>query len=142
MLKATYHSKYNTINKNNQPTVVFRYIVSGTESELADYKTAVGDKFRPSDDGRPFFFSTAWNGDVVNLGIAQKTGKVYMDTAPLDKLNSLVSRYPGALGNAMAQLGAAQILGNLGGSRPIAAVAPNVTQQQEQADPGVDLDQQ
>ena len=115
MLKANYHSKYNTIDKNNKGIVMFRYLVSGKPEELAQYKTAQGDFFRENEEGNAMYFTQNYIGDHISLGITSK-GKVYADTAPLDKINSLCSRYPGILGVAIAQLGAQQILGNLMGS--------------------------
>lgn len=122
-MKAKYHSKYNTVDKNSNGIVMFRYIVSGTEEQLAAYKKAQGDYYRENEEGQPMFFTPRFISDNLNLLISSK-GKVFADTAELDKLNSLVNQYPGALGNALAQIGANKILGQTQSAGAVAVTAP------------------
>lgn len=114
-MKAKFHSKYNTVDKNGKGIVMFRYLVSGTQEELKQYKAAQGEFYRENDEKVPMFFSPNFTGNNISLGITSK-GKVYADTSSLDKVNSLVSRYPGVLGEQIAKLGAQQLLGDLLGN--------------------------
>lgn len=140
MLKANYHSKYNTVDKNGKGIVMFRYLVTGKPEELAQYKAAQGDFFRENEEGRAMFFTPNYNGDNITLGITSK-GKVYADTAELDKLSSLVNRYPGALGTAIANLGAQKILSGLGSGASTGTTAQIATAANESADDSGKLDE-
>lgn len=126
-MKIKYHSKYNTVDKNGKGIVMFRYQVTGTEEQLRQYKAAQGEHYRENEEGIALFFTPNYVGDNGSLGITAK-GKVYADTAAFDKLNSLVSRYPGMLGQEIAKLGAAQLLADLSkGSVASNAVAQEAT---------------
>lgn len=127
MTKIKFHSKYNTVDKNGKGIVMFRYSVSGSAEEINQYKAAQGDYYRENEEGTPLYFTPNYVGDNGSLGITAK-GKVYADTSAFDKLNSMVSRYPGVLGQEIAKLGAAQLLGSLlnsGASASGAAVSQN-----------------
>lgn len=137
-LKAKFHSKYNTVDKNGAGIVMFRYLVSGKADDMAKYKTAQGEYYRENDEKIPMYFTPNYVGDNITLGITAK-GKVYTDTASLDKINSLCTRYPGLLGTAIAQLGAQQILGNLVGNATIPSI-PNVPAVSDTPEAGDKLD--
>ena len=53
---------------NAKGNVVFRYVVSGTEQELADYKAVKGDLYREDKDTKePLFFTTRGIGAEGNI---------------------------------------------------------------------------
>lgn len=126
-MKAKYHSKYNTVDKNGKGIVMFRYLVSGSDESMAQFKKAQGDFYRENEEGVAMFFTPRYHGDNVSLGVTTK-GKVYADTAAFDKLDSLVKQYPGALGQEIAKLGAAQILGDLSRSSNVSTPVASATE--------------
>lgn len=134
-MKAKFHSKYNTTDKNGKGIVMFRYIVSGTESELQAYKEAQADFYRESDDGQPYFFTPNWTGDNITLGITSK-GKVFADTANIDKGVSLMNRYPGQLGQEIAKLLAAQLMSGATGQSAASTLASAPAQQEASGEEG------
>lgn len=124
-MKIKYHSKYNTVDKNGKGIVMFRYTVSGSDEQLEAFKAAQGEFFRAGDDGQPLFFTPNYIGETGSLGITAK-GKIYADTAAIDKAVSLINRYPGQLGQEIAKLAAAQLLGNMGSGSSATVSAPAV----------------
>lgn len=109
-MKATFKSSYRKMDKNQKPTTVFVFGVTGTAEELAKYKTAQGEHYRPNPDGEVLWFTTRFQGDVVKLNISAK-GKVVADNTEMDKMNSLIEQNKGALGEALARITAERIMG-------------------------------
>lgn len=99
----------NHINKNGHK--VFTYEVTGTPEQLAAYKAIQGEYHRTDlITGRDLFFTTKYFGDSGNL-IITTNNRVIPDTSEFDKLASLASQYGGNLGQALANAGAAKLLG-------------------------------
>ena len=110
-MKATFKSSYRKMDKNQQPTTVFVFAVTGTAEELAKYKEAQGEHYKANPDGEVLWFTTRFQGDVVKLSISAKSGKVVADNTEMDKTNSLIEQNKGALGEALARLYAERIMG-------------------------------
>ncbi len=131
-MKARFQRNYRS---QNTGTPTFVYSVSGTEAEIAQYKTAQGDFLRTDDEsGAPLWFTTRYAGDVVNLIITQ-AGNVIADMSEFDKANSLVEQYGGNLGEKLAE----GLVGKLlGGSAPASSSAPAESEPAEQDESKLD----
>ena len=89
-LKAKLVGSY---RKPNTGTKVFRFNVSGTDSELKEFETAQGDNYRVDNEtGKPLWFSTRYIGDNVTLEITSNN-QVVADDTELTKLQSLVEQF-------------------------------------------------
>jgi hypothetical protein len=119
-MKATKEGSYKKVGTGND---VYRYIVSGTDAELAAFKAAQGDMFRETENGQPIWFTTNVYPNVVELGISQKSGKVFPNTAELDAMKNLVKQNKGLVAEALAKLVAEKLLASIG--RTSAATAVN-----------------
>ena len=108
MLKIKTHRSPYTSAKGN---TVFVYAVSGSESEMAAYKTAQGDNYR-EEDGTPLWFTTRFVGDAGSLVITSK-GKVIADLSEYKKAESLVKQFGGNFGQELAKQKIAQLMGGL-----------------------------
>ena len=73
-------------------TKVFRFVVSGSESEIEAYKPAQEDNFRTDEDGTPLFFSTRYLSDNIKL-IITENNNVVVDDTDFSKLASLVDQF-------------------------------------------------
>lgn len=73
-------------------TKVFRFVVSGSESEIEAYKSAQEDNFRADEDGKPLFFSTRYLSDNIKL-IITENNNVVVDDTDFSKLASLVDQF-------------------------------------------------
>lgn len=73
-------------------TKVFRFVVSGSESEIEAYKSAQEDNFRTDEDGKPLFFSTRYLSDNIKL-IITENNNVVVDDTEYSKLASLVDQF-------------------------------------------------
>lgn len=119
----------------NQPgTVVFRYTVSGTDSELIEYEETQGDNFREDDQTKePLFFTTNYSGDVISLIITQNK-RVVVDTSDTEKLASLVDQHRGPLQAALAERAADEIFARRGSSRRASVVEKPEVKEKESSD--------
>jgi len=89
----------------------FVYAVSGTESQLEEFKVAQGANHRTDDkSGEPLWFTTRCVGNSGNL-IITTNGKVIADMSAFDQADSLAKQYGGSLGNELAKIAAATLLG-------------------------------
>jgi hypothetical protein len=125
-MKAKFTHSYKKADSKNpgQAKDVYVYAVSGTAAELAAYKTAQAEQFREDETGAPLWFTTKVLPQNVVLAISQKSGKIYADTSEGDKINNLANQYPGLLGQAIAQVGATQLLSKIfGTAQPAVTVA-------------------
>ena len=99
-MKAKLVSNY----KSQKGNPVFRYELSGTEAELAQYKALQGENFRTDEkSGKALFFSTRFHGASCIVNFNKDNTKVYVDSSEMDALNSLATQYAGtATGDAIA----------------------------------------
>lgn len=74
-------------------TKVFRFLVSGTPTELQSFETAQGDNYRvDAETGKPMWFNTRYVGDTVSL-IITSNNQVVADDTEMTKLQSLVEQF-------------------------------------------------
>lgn len=118
MLQAKSNGSY----RSSKGNIVFRYLVSGSKSELAAYATAQGEHFRVDEETKkPVFFTTTFVADNVDLMITRK-GRVIVDTSVQDKMQALAGGQAGVQA-AFAALVAAEQMKNLSKSRHASAAA-------------------
>jgi hypothetical protein len=98
-----------TSDKGNK---TFVYAVSGTESQLEEFKVAQGVHYRTDDKTQePLWFTTRCVGNTGAL-IITTNGKVIADMSAFDQADSLAKQYGGSLGNELARIAAANLLGH------------------------------
>jgi len=125
-MKGTFTRSYRSQNGNT----VFVYGISGSEEELAQYKTIQGENHRVDDEtGAPLWFTTRFAGDSAKMIITQN-GNVIADMAEFDKAKSLVEQYGGNLGDALAQ----SVVGKLLGGQSVASPAPEAQAEEAPAE--------
>jgi hypothetical protein len=74
-------------------TLVFRFQVNGTNDEIEQYKSCMGDNLVLDDTtGKPLYFTTRYVSDNVKLLITSEN-KVVTDDTDIAKLQSLVQQY-------------------------------------------------
>ena len=129
--------KLNSYRSSKSGNIVYRYEVSGTATELENYKVSQGNNYVESDTtGKPLWFTTRYAGESVNLIITGK-GNVIADMSEIEQANSLIAQFPGALGDAIARATAERLLGNV---KPVAATAPVANTVAEVEIPAADTD--
>lgn len=105
-MKIKLSRSYTSKNGNK----VFVYTVSGTEAQLASYKSAVGENYREDDETKePLWFTTRCVGNSGNL-IITKNNKVVADMSAFDQAASLAAQYGGNLGQELARAAASQLI--------------------------------
>lgn len=67
-MKIKFHGSY----RNAKGTLVHRYLVSGTEEQLAEYKNVQGDNYRANEAGVPLFFTVNPIGNSGTLSLNKK----------------------------------------------------------------------
>src|ERR1035437_9035096 len=98
-MNGTFLSQY---RKKESGKVVFRYIVTGSPTDVEAYKALQGDKLVLDDDGKPLYFTIRFQGNKITLGLTS-TGTLYVDTQVLDKAKSMIDNNPGILGDKIAE---------------------------------------
>lgn len=101
-MKANYDGSYKSFNKSGVRTTKFRYIVTGTDQELEEYKSIQGDGYRENEQGQPLWFSVNYIGQRTTLGISQ-AGNVFADDSVFDQLKSLAAQHPGLVGEMIVK---------------------------------------
>jgi len=89
-------STFRSSGKNNIATkgkLRFKYEVTGTKSELADFKESRGDYYLEGDKGEPLFNSLNYVGKSPRL-VQTQDGRYIADTSALDTANSLAEQFP------------------------------------------------
>jgi hypothetical protein len=82
-MKAQFNGQY----RNKKGNLTFRFIVTGTEEELAQYKELQGQYYVENDNGEPLYLTTTYVSDSVELKVSSK-GTIYADTSEVDKIVS------------------------------------------------------
>lgn len=80
---------------NGKGNIVFRYIVEGTEAELADYKAVKGEAFYREDKvlKKPLYFTTLAGGDVEELRKTSDGKDFTIDDTEAARFQSLVAQH-------------------------------------------------
>lgn len=111
-LQRSYRSK-------NTGTPVFVYTVSGNAEELSSYENLQGEYYREdTKTGEPLWFTTRCVGDFGSL-IITTNDKIVADMSEFDKAASVAAQYGGNLGEQLASIAAAKLLG--GAPAPVEA---------------------
>ena len=109
-MEITYDHEYKKKSKKtDQIFTGFVYSVTGSPEELSEYKESQGEHYRETDSGKPAFFTTRHCGDKAKL-IKTSKGDYIPDMSEYTKISSLAEQFPGKLGQAIANHGAAKLL--------------------------------
>jgi hypothetical protein len=109
-------------NKGKYNKLMHVYEIQGDESVQAAYKKAVGDKCVSNDAGNGLFFTDSVMSDIIDLGIGQTSGRVFVDDSLTRNQVTLVNQYSGKLQDKMAELVAQRILDAVTGNATVATV--------------------
>lgn len=96
--------------KNGNTVFVYTFLNLSPEKK-AVLKSVQKDFYREDEAGNPLWFTTRYSGDKVDVVANEQSGKLYADTSKLDKAASLAKQYGGNLGQELAKISAAQLLG-------------------------------
>ena len=116
-----------TYRRKNDGKIMYRYTVSGSESELALYKSIQGSNLREDENtGQPFYFtSDPLTGKVAELAFNYDNTGFYVKNDERLKMESLAQHYKvdmsQAMGNFIAQSMFQQVMGS---SVPVAMPTP------------------
>ena len=92
-MKASFLSSYRKSKIGQNPVVVFRYAVEGSEEDIQKYSEIQGDNLVLDDKtGKPLYFTTRYISDSINL-IITENNRVVADDSEIVKLQSLVQTY-------------------------------------------------
>jgi hypothetical protein len=91
--------------KNAKGNTVFVYTVSGNAVELESYKTASGDFYRETEEGKVLWFTTRCVGNTGQLVITSK-GKIVPDMSAFEQASSIARQYGGNFGQELARMSA------------------------------------
>ena len=116
-----------TYRRKNDGKIMYRYTVSGSESELALYKSIQGSNLREDENtGQPFYFtSDPTIGKIAELAFNYDNTGFYVKNDERLKMESLAQHYKvdmaQAMGNFIAQSMFQQVMGS---SVPVAMPTP------------------
>lgn len=116
-----------TYRRKNDGKIMYRYTVSGSESELALYKAIQGNNFREDEEsGKMLYFtSDPMVGNVAELAFNRENTNVYVKNDERLKMESLAQFYKvdmaQAMGNFIAQSMFQQVIGS---NAPVAMPTP------------------
>lgn len=101
-----------TRNYKKTGSTVFVYtFLNLSDVNKEKLKAAQKDFYREDEAGNPLWFTTRFVGETAKVVVNEKTGKLYADTSALDQAASLAAQYGGNLGQELAKISAAQLLG-------------------------------
>lgn len=110
-MKAKFLKAYRKADNNGSYRNVFRYAVSGSQQEIADYQEAQGVYYREDDNGQPLFFSTTFAGPTINL-VKTADNRYVVDTSAFAQAEGMLSNFTNpAMIAAMSNIIAKQLLG-------------------------------
>lgn len=114
--------KFQGSYRNAKGNLVHRYLVSGTEEQLAEYKTVQGDNFRETEAGIPLFFTVNPVGVNGTLSLNKKGtfSAVSADTTSAMAIAS-AKQFGAEVEKAVAQRIADKLMS--GSAAPVAIVA-------------------
>ena len=110
-MKAKFLNSYRKSDNNGGYRNIFRYTVSGSQQEIAEYQEAQGVYYREHDNGQPLFFSNTFAGTTVNL-VKTSENRYIVDTSAFAQAEGMLSNFANAeMRAAMASVLAKQFLG-------------------------------
>ena len=67
-MRAQLINKYNKVSQAGNVVRMYVYkVVAGTADEVADFQATQGDNYREDEDGSPLYFTTTFEGNVVDI---------------------------------------------------------------------------
>ena len=134
MLKLKFKRSY----RSQSGKTVFTYQVTGKTADIESYKEYCGDNLREDDStGAPLYFTTQFAGENATLAPNQDGTKFYVDRSEDDKINSLIEQHAGsALGIALANAKAQELISAMRKSTPVAAPVTKTTEEKAADDLG------
>lgn len=134
MLKLKFKRSY----RSQSGKTVFTYQVTGKAGDLESYKEYCGDNLREDDStGAPLYFTTRFAGESATLAPNQDGSAYYVDRSEDDKINSLIEQHAGsALGVALANAKAQELINAMRKSTPVAAPVTKTTEEKTTDDLG------
>jgi len=106
-MNIKYQREY--VSKAGNPTFV--YVVTGSEKELAEFKSIQGDFYREDDKtGQALWFTTRAVGPTGKL-IITSNGNIVPDMSKFNQAASLAKQFGGNLGQELARAAAQDLLG-------------------------------
>lgn len=106
-LQASFTRNY----KKSGNTVFVYTFLNLSDVNKEKLKAIQKDFYREDEAGNPLWFTTRYVGEKVDVVGNEKSGKLYADTSALDKAASMAAQYGGNLGQELAKISAAQLLG-------------------------------
>jgi len=136
MLKLKFKRSY----RSQSGKTVFVYLVSGKANDVEAYNNSCGDYLRTDDvTGQCFHFASSFAGNEATLVPNQDGDRYYIDRSEDDKVNSLIEQHAGtALGAALAQAKAAELLAAMRKGTTTSVSAPKVEAKQEESAENLD----
>ena len=133
MLKLKFKRSY----RSQSGKTVFVYLVSGKANDVEAYNNSCGDYLRVDDvTGQSLHFAGSFAGNEATLVPNQDGDKYYIDRSEDDKVNSLIEQHAGtALGAALAQAKAAELLAAMRKGSSSSVSAPKVEAKAEESAP-------
>ena len=134
MLKLKFKRSY----RSQSGKTVFTYQVTGKAADIESYKEYCGDNLREDDTtGSPLYFTTQFAGENATLAPNQDGDKYYVDRTEDDKINSLIEQHAGsALGIALANAKAQELISAMRKSTPVATPVTKTTEEKTTDDLG------
>jgi len=136
MLKLKFKRSY----RSQSGKTVFVYLVSGKANDVEAYNNSCGDYLRTDDvTGQSLHFASSFAGNEATLVPNQDGDRYYIDRSEDDKVNSLIEQHAGtALGAALAQAKAAELLAAMRKGTTTSVSAPKVEAKQEESAENLD----
>lgn len=133
MLKLKFKRSY----RAQSGKTVFVYLVSGKAADVEAYNNSCGDYLRTDDvTGQSLHFASSFAGNEATLVPNQEGDRYYIDRSEDDKVNSLIEQHAGtALGAALAQAKAAELLAAMRKGSSSSVSAPKVEAKVEESAP-------
>jgi hypothetical protein len=133
MLKLKFKRSY----RAQSGKTVFVYLVSGKAADVEAYNNSCGDYLRTDDvTGQSLHFASSFAGNEATLVPNQEGDRYYIDRSEDDKVNSLIEQHAGtALGAALAQAKAAELLAAMRSKGSVSAPVAKVEAKVEESAP-------
>ena len=133
MLKLKFKRSY----RAQSGKTVFVYLVSGKAADVEAYNNSCGDYLRTDDvTGQSLHFASTFAGNEATLVPNQEGDRYYIDRSEDDKVNSLIEQHAGtALGAALAQAKAAELLAAMRSKGSVSAPVAKVEAKVEESAP-------
>lgn len=128
-MKIKFKRSYKKLDKNNKLFTMFVYVVTGSEEQMEEYKTFMGDNLVIDDkSGEVLWFSRDRFVLENNTLLQTSKGGYVADMSKFDQMGSLAAQYGGNLGQELARTAASSLLGV---TAPVSTVPSSVSAEKE-----------